>query len=272
MQVADFSRNVLFSGNLGHKLWAPESLEFDDEKTFLQTLTPARENPIKFSKKQIKFPKGHFHIREKKAQALHSFAGHELLAIEIMAWALGAFPHNTQELKQFKKGVFNALKEEQHHFKLYQDCLNELGYEFGDFPINDFFWNQVEKMKTPSQYLAIMSLTFEAANLDFASFYLEIFKSLGDDKIAKALETVLRDEIKHVHFGAQYLKRWRQDKSLWNYYVENLPWPLTPMRSKGQVFKPELRAQAGLNDEFIQELQRFDDQFNVTKRKEWKDR
>ena len=33
-------------------------------------------------------------------------------------------------------------------------------------------------MTTPERFFAVMSLTFEAANLDFAKYYEEIFKFL----------------------------------------------------------------------------------------------
>src|SRR5690606_37167787 len=141
---------------------------------------------------------------DKKAVALNSFANHELLAIEMMASALLIYPHKTEDDLRFKKGVLVALKDEQKHLSLYIKRLQSLGYEFGDFPLNDFFWRQMEKLKTPAQYLAVMSLTFEAANLDFAQFYSRIFQEQGDLETARILQTVLEDEIAHVALGAHW--------------------------------------------------------------------
>ena len=135
--------------------------------------------------------------------ALHSFANHELLAIEMMAAALLIYPHEKEEQKRFKRGVLSALKDEQKHLGLYIARLNELGYEFGDFPLNDFFWRQMDKLKTPSQYAAVMALTFESANLDFAQFYAKIFRSFDDEKTASILDVVLKDELSHVGPGAR---------------------------------------------------------------------
>ena len=200
----------------------------------------------------MKFPKANrLNETDKKAIALHSFANHELLAIEMMAAALLIYPHKTEDDLRFKRGILTALKEEQKHLGLYIGRLNELGYEFGDFPLNDFFWRQMEKLKTPSQYSAVMSLTFEAANLDFARYYAEIFRSFGDLKTAAILDTVLEDEIGHVAFGANWMKRWAQDKSLWDYYNESLPWPLTPARSKGIGYNSELHQRAMSDEGFI---------------------
>lgn len=270
MKLSEYCNTILLGENIEDKLLDVEKIEFDEFDLFDVPTLPARSNKIKISEKNLKFPRGHFHEIEKKAIALHSFANHELMAIEMMACALVIFPHNTDELRRFKLGVINSLKDEQKHFKLYVDRLNEIGFEFGDFILNDFFWKYMSKMKTPSQYLAVMALTFEAANLDFAHFYQHVFKELGDKKTSNILKVVLDDEISHVQLGVNYLNRWRKDKSLWNYYMENLPYPLTPARSKGKAFVEHVRLKAKMDQTFIDKIKNFDDSFGITNRKEWK--
>jgi hypothetical protein len=124
----------------------------------------------------------------------------------------------------------------------------------------------MDKLKTPAQYLAVMSLTFEAANLDFAQHYSKIFRSFGDEVTANVLDTVLEDEISHVAFGAHWMKKWKMDKNLWDYYQSSLPWPLTPARSKGIGFDPNLHGKAINDKDFVSSLVSFDDQFKITKR------
>ena len=271
MEVVDFARKILLGMDLDSKLFDCVKVEFNKapENDF-SLAYPARSSKIKLSEKQIKFPKGHFHIDEKKAQALNSFANHELLAVEMMAMALLIYPHETEDQKRFKLGLFKALKDEQKHFNLYSKRMNDIGYEFGDFPLNDFFWKQMPKLKTPEQFCAVMSLTFEAANLDFAHFYEKVFRELGDIKTANILKVVYEDEISHVQLGARFMERWKQDKDLWSYYNQNLPWPLTPARAKGKLFLEEARRKARLDDEFIQKVKGYKDEFKVTNRKDWK--
>jgi hypothetical protein len=184
----------------------------------------------------------------------------------MMAAAILIYPHSTDEEVRFKKGICTALRDEQKHLGLYIQRLNTLGFEFGDFPINDFFWRQMEKLKTPSQYAAVMALTFEAANLDFAQYYSRIFRSLGDEETAKILETVLEDEIAHVAFGSHWMKKWRGEKSLWEYYLSSLPWPLSPARSRGIAFDKGLHHKAMADEEFVESLNLFEDEFKITKR------
>ena len=244
------------------------TIEFDEANIdFALPQTPARSERHKFQEKQIKFPKkNNLYIKQNTGIALNSFANHELLAIEMMAAALLIYPHHTPELKRFKLGIIKTLQDEQRHFKLYRTRLNEIGYDFGDFPLNDFFWNQMPKLKTPSQYLAVMALTFEAANLDFASYYRDIFYHFDDHVTGNILEEVFQDEISHVQFGAYYLNLWKQDKSLWNYYLESLPWPLTPARSKGINFNLNHRKMPQMDQDFLDSLNAYQDDFPVTNR------
>lgn len=262
----DFAYRILLGLNLDDKYFSAP-IEWTLWKEFSLPILPGRSGKINFSDEQIKFPKApSLNILEKKAIALHSFANHELLAIEMMAAAILIYPHETEEDLRFKRGIVSALKDEQKHLSLYIGRLNELGYEFGDFPLNDFFWRQMPKLKTPAQYTAVMAMTFEAANLDFAQYYSKIFRSFGDHKTADILDIVLEDEISHVAFGAHWMKRWREDKELWDYYLKSLPFPLTPARSKGIGFDPKIHERA-MNDEiFSHKLDLYEDDFNITKR------
>lgn len=274
MEVIDFAKEILSGEGLERKLYGLNEprlrFSFDKDVSGEVVEEPNRHKKIALSSKQVRFPRGHFHLDEKKAIALNSFANHELLAIEIMAKMLVELPHDSDEQKLFKKGIISSLKDEQKHLALYVERLNELGYEFGDFPLNDFFWRTAMKITTPAQYLSVMSITFEGANLDFAALYRDMFIEVEDKKTADILETVLKDEVSHVAFGMHWLGQWKNDKSVWQYYLENLPYPMTPARARGKTFNKVDRLKAKMDESFIYSLLNFDDEFIVTKRKEWK--
>jgi uncharacterized ferritin-like protein (DUF455 family) len=262
----EYAEQILLGGDLSDKL-LDKSFDWSEWKEFELPGLPSRCQRLKFSDLQLKFPKtSRLNENDKKALALHSFANHELLAIEMMAAALLIYPHKTDEDLRFKKGILSALKDEQKHLSLYIGRLQQLGYEFGDFPLNDFFWRQMDKLRTPEQYLSVMALTFESANLDFAQYYAQLFHAFGDHETASILEEVLVDEISHVAFGAHWLKKWKNDQNLWDYYLTVLPWPLTPARSKGINFQSTLRLKAVGDSDFVHKLTTFDDQFKITKR------
>ena len=192
------------------------------------------------------------------------------MAIEMMAAAILVYPTKTKQDFDFKVGLVSTIKDEQKHLKLYISRMNELGTDFGDFPVNDFFWKQMKGLKTPSQFYALMALTFEAANLDFALHYQNVFKEVEDEKTSNIMRTIYEDEIKHVSRGMIWLNKWKQDKGLWEYYLESLPEFITPARAKGMNFDFEGRKRAGLPDSFINNVRDYRDNFNITDRKSWK--
>lgn len=270
MQWVKVASQILHGQSIEDKLCVIPN--FEDGDFSLQTFPklPGRNDRLKFSMERTKFPSAGGLIHDdKKALAFHFFANHELLALEMMAAALLVYPHDTPELVRFKKDLIITMRDEQKHLKLYIHRMQELGVGFGDFPLNDFFWKQTPTLKTPEKFYALMALTFESANLDFASYYADIFRDLGDEKSASTMDIVLEDEIAHVARGARWLER-AGAKDLWQFYLDNLPPLLTPCRAKGTFFKPELRLRSGLSADFVEKLENYQDEYRITQRRTWK--
>ncbi|MCB9061974.1 MAG: DUF455 family protein [Halobacteriovoraceae bacterium] len=273
MNLFSISEHILFHGKLEDKLIKIDLNSIDLSHKINRELPkdPARIKKISFSNDKVKFPKkGNLFKNHEKAMALHFFANHELLAIEIMAYAILKFSYMAKEDNKFIIGLAKTLQDEQKHLKLYVSRLNDLGYEFGDFSLNDYFWRHINNFETPSHYLSVMALTFESANLDFAYFYENLFKFYQDEATAHVLGVVLKDEISHVQFGCHYLNKWKKNSKLWDYYLEHLPHPLTPERSKGINYNRDLRIKAKLNVDFVESLECYNDQFTITKRQSCK--
>lgn len=272
MKIDDYARHILYSTKIEDKLLSPQVVtSFESEFKWDVPLLPEREKKIKFSENlNMKFPKkGSLHLKEKRGQAIHFFANHELLATEMMAAALLKLTDNSEESMKIKKGILSTIADEQKHFSIYNHKMNKLGVEFGDFPLNDFFWSKLASIETMASYMAVMAMTFEAANLDFALMYRDIFEQVDDSESAKIMQIVLDDEISHVALGRHWLDMWKGDKSMWQYYCSLLPENLSPARSKGIVVNQEARLKAGLDQEFVNEVVNYRDDFNVVNRKNW---
>jgi len=268
MHYREYARQILEGESLEDKLLSSKGLLYDDSLVLYELpKNPGRVKRLEFNNEQVKFPRNtSFHLEEKRGLALHFFANHELLAIEMMAAALLMYPNTPTA---FKKGLVKTIQDEQKHLKMYIARMREFGIELGDFPLNDFFWRSMEKMDTPTKFYAAMAMSFEAANLDFAQFYEQGFRAVEDFKTADIMRVVLEDEISHVALGAHWLNQWRGNMDLWNYYKSNLPGVMTPARAKGIHFDKEIRLKAGLDQSFITSLDEFRDEFKVTNRRNW---
>ena len=272
MNIDEYAKTLLLSSRLEDKLLSPNVVKsFNNFNVLERPMTPAREDSMSFKKEQTKFPKaGHLHLPEKRAIALHFFANHELLAIEMMAAAILCLPNRNDDDLKAKRGLLATIADEQKHFLLYKKRMEELGLGFGEVNLNDFFWVQYSKAKTMDDFFAIVSLTFEAANLDFAKFYSGIFNDVEDFETKRIIDIVYEDEISHVAYGRTWLNKWRGDKDLWKYYLDHLPENLSPSRGKGMIFDHSSRVRAGLGEDYIESVLNYRDDFNITDRKQWK--
>ena len=78
---------------------------------------------------------------------------------------------------------------------------------------------------------------------------------MGDGDTAGLLDRIYRDEIGHVAYGLKWFRRWKNpDQSDWEAFCRQLKFPLSPQRAKGLTLNVEGRRAAGLDPEFIAEL------------------
>ncbi|MEM7584123.1 MAG: DUF455 family protein [Acidobacteriota bacterium] len=191
---------------------------------------------------------------QQRVRILHALANHELQAAELFAWALLAFP---QAPTEFRRGLLLILNDEQRHTRMYIARLQASGAEFGDFPVNGYFWNKVAEIHSPLDFICAMSLTFENANLDHTVDYAAAARRAGDPKTAGVIDRVHQDEVEHVRFGWRWLQVFKPEShSAWRAYREHLSWPLRPAKARGRTFYRQGREAAGLDAEFIRRLEK----------------
>lgn len=258
MELRELALQILTSENLEDKLYTPDQLTDFNPGSKLIIDMPARSAEMQFKRhnKESKLSTFKDHgSSENRAICLHRFCGHELLAVEMMAYALLIFPDTP---KSFRKGLANTLIEEQGHVLLYKKRLEEMGVIFGSLPLYKHFWKHVPYLNTPENYLAAMSLTFEMANLDFAPLYRDSFLRHDDVESAKLMAQIVEDEINHVSFGVSWLHRFnKEEKEPFEFYKESLPVLLEVKRAKGFVFQEDLRKQAGVPASWIESLKKL---------------
>ncbi len=252
MELRDWALRILSADTLEEKLLQPDALTDNKPGATLLFAEPTRPPGMQFQRhcRKEKLPTFHDHkTADKRAICLHRFAGHELLAVEIMAQVLLAFPDAP---KHFRKGIAGTLREEQEHVRIYLARMEGLGMKLGDLPLYRHFWSYVPRLTTPLHYVSMMSLTFEMANLDFAPLYGASFARAGDEESAVLMQRILADEISHVSFGYQWLKKLKgKEESEWEAWEKSLPSPLTPKRAIGRVLHEDHRREAGLSEEWI---------------------
>jgi len=251
----DYALAIVTSPTLAAKLVPPPAdLVLADAGPPLRLAAPGRppELAIASSREARVPPLAGMHDPAQRARILHSLANHELQAIELFAWALLAFPDAPAPYRQ---GLLAILADEQRHFALYADRLAAHATSFGAHPVTGHFWNKLDHLTSPLAFVCTMCLTFENANLDFATDYATAARVAGDTATADVLELVHADEIRHVHFGWVWLRRLASaDADPWQTYLAHTRYPLGPRRARGPTFDRDARERAGLSAAFIDAL------------------
>lgn len=263
MNIYTFAEKILSSPDLESKLVSFDSIGLSGDCPISVPDVPARIDSIRPGKERNPFPRlKDIESIKARAEMFHSFANHELQAIELLAYAILKFDVDDVT----RMNWYRTLKDEQKHFRLYEKRLKDWGYLFGSFPVNANFWDQISLMDTPVKFMNIFSLVFEQANLDFSSMYREVFKRIHDEESADILNTVFLDEINHVRHGVQCLKKWMPNSvSMWSDFLEMMDFPISPRRARGPVFHANARRKTGLDDNFISNMEKINQKFDQSR-------
>ena len=258
MEVREFAERILLSESLDEKL-ARAARSWTDKRPgeTWRPEEPARPTDLRFAARRTAptMPKpGAFQDVKKRAIAHHIMANHELQALEVMAWVLVAFPDAPAE---FRRGMIDVMADEQRHTRLHVERAAALGLRFGDLPVNCYIWRKAQQFDNVLDYLATLPLVFEGANLDHTLEFATYFEQAGDERSAAIMRAIHHDEIHHVAFGLEWLQKLKSpEQSDWEAFQSHLKWPLRPEKARGEVFQRDARREAGMTDEFIEQLSR----------------
>ncbi len=259
MQMREAAERVLMAETLEEKLWLPPVDALDDAPgpALVTPAGPGRPAELRIVEKGVRadFPGvNRLDDDRERGKMLHFLANHELLAAELMALVLLKFPDAP---KEYRAGVYEAMREEQMHTLMYLRRMKECGVSFGELPVNDYFWRLVAPMRTPMEFVTRLNLTFEQANLDFSKHYAGLFRQVGDAGTAGVLEKIYQDEIGHVGHGVKWFRRWKeQGQTDWKAFQKSMVFPFSAAKAKGLApFNAEGRRLAGFDEDFIRNLE-----------------
>ncbi len=260
MEIRSFAESILYHSGIAAKLVDPGTLRDTDPGPAREVpVSPARELSVALrGRRPPGFPTASALVDPTaRGAALHFFANHELLALELMALVLLRFPDAPPA---FRRGLVVTMRDEQRHLELYLARMAEHGVTLGDYGVSAFFWDALADARSPAAFAAGMSLTLEQANLDFACHFERAFATAGDAQSAAVLRIVRDDEVGHVRLGRHWFDKLTgaagpdADATLFDRWIDALRPPLTPARARGMDFDVAGRLAAGLPPAFIERV------------------
>ncbi|MCO4764005.1 MAG: DUF455 family protein [Myxococcales bacterium] len=260
MEIRLFAESILYHCDLAAKIVDPGDVtDLSPGPARAIPQAPARSASLALrGRKAPSFPAASALIAsEARGAALHFFANHELLALELMALMLLRFPNAPAP---YRRTLVDTMVDEQRHLRLYLARMAEHGMALGDLGVSAFFWDALADARSPAAFSAGMGLTLEQANLDFATHFERAFADAGDAATAAVLRTVRIDEISHLRQGRIWFDRLTgcetgtDDATLFQRWADALKPPLTPARARGMDFDVRGRRAAGLPEDFIEQV------------------
>jgi len=192
---------------------------------------------------------------EGRAALLHAVTHIEFNAINLAWDAVYRFRDHPA---QYYADWVRVADEEAYHFGLLQQRLNDLGYEYGDFPAHNGLWEMAKRTDfDPMVRMALVPRVLEARGLDVTPGIMKRLTNAGDLESVAALEIILRDEIGHVEIGSRWFKHHCDDRGL---DMASTFRELIGQYFSGALRGPfhyEARKQAGFTEEELRELERL---------------
>ena len=253
--IESWAERYVLSTELGYKLEPPEP-----PKTFraaaqpVRLARPGRPPELRAARRGERTPKQealdepHF-----RARTLHAFLHHELQAAELMCWALLAFPEAEPE---FRRGLLAICLDELRHMRLYAEHIALLGCRVGDFGVRDWFWKRVPACQSQLEFVAVMGMGLEAANLEYAPNFATRFRQAGDERGAQIQERIAAEDVAHVGFATRWFARWTGGCNF-DTWREQLPAPHSPWVMPGRPFADAARRRAGMSEAFLTALHQY---------------
>ncbi len=245
--VEGWAERYVRSESLSHKVEPPPPPSAWREPPRPQHETrPGRPSELRVVTKSRPAPRS---LRDLACQArlLHTFFHHELQAAELMCWALLRFADTELD---FRKGLLGIALDEVRHARAYRDEIAALGFRIGDFAVRDWFWQRVPTCDDELQFVALMGMGLEAANLEHAHTYAERLESVGAHRAAALQRQIEREETSHVAFAVHWFSRWAGELDF-RRWESALPPPLTPLMMKGAPVNRAARLRAGMPRAFV---------------------
>jgi hypothetical protein len=139
-----------------------------------------------------------------RRERLHRHMNNEIGSLDIAAQCLADFPDAPWELRL---QIARQCWDESRHVNALHRRLRAIGGYKGEFPISNFEWGVTCQLDSLVGRLAVQNRTFEAGLMDLMMHIPKRWREAGDHETADLLDSIAADEVQHVRFANQWIRR-----------------------------------------------------------------
>lgn len=152
-----------------------------------------------------------FSTHEGQARMLHDLASIELQAMELGLRTLSEFPNLPT---QFKEELLDLTLNESEHLEMCLTEIQNLGFKWGDWPINCGLWTCVSPEDSVLDRILIVHRYLEGSGLDAGDTLLKRLAGVDAKPVQQAVKIINTDEIGHVLFGTRWYFRFCKEQGI----------------------------------------------------------
>ncbi len=165
---------------------------------------PAREAHIRVVDRWVECENHPDGSQEWRAEFYHRQMNEETNVLENAARNLSEFPDVEWPLRMW---LARQCADEARHALAYKRLVESRGGHVGRYPVLNFQFKILGKIDTLAGRLAVQNRSFEAEGLDAATHAIVEARALGDQELVEMFEQQQADEVLHVRFANEWLRR-----------------------------------------------------------------
>ncbi len=143
-----------------------------------------------------------------QVQFTHRQMNEEVNGLECSARSLSDFPDADWDLRLW---CARQCADEARHAYMFRRLLESLGGHVGQFPVLNFQYRIITKADSLLGRLTIQNRTFEAGGIDAVAWVADQARGAGDAWLGDFFDSQLADEIIHVRFANEWLRKTLRD-------------------------------------------------------------
>ncbi|MBX3019647.1 MAG: DUF455 family protein [Bdellovibrionaceae bacterium] len=181
---------------------------------------------------------------------LHDLANIELQAMELCYRSLIEYPDAD---KAFRDELMGLLESESQHFEMCLNSLQELGGEWGEYPVHIGLWAAVRAEDSILDRILIVHRYLEGNGLDAGETLIRRMSAVPRSSAHATLERIAREELDHVAFGSRWYQRFCVERKLdpTHDFKTRFAKLLPQMPRRIEHIQRDLRRQAGFSEDEI---------------------
>jgi hypothetical protein len=141
---------------------------------------------------------------QSRRERLHRHMNNEMTSLDIAAQCLADFPDAPWDLRM---QIARQVWDESRHVTALHRRLQHIGGFKGEFPVANFEWTVTCILDSLIGRLTLQNRTFEAGAMDLMATLPGKWRDAGDGETADLLDSIAADEIQHVRFANQWIRK-----------------------------------------------------------------